>query len=78
MEIITSGTDASFNFTKQTQNITCGLGYRYQAWYIDAAYVYTDRSGKFNAYTNWAGNVAPSMEVKDHNSSVVLTTGFKF
>lgn len=78
MEIITSGTDASYNFTKQTQNISCGLGYRYQAWYIDAAYVYTDRSGKFNAYTNWDGNKAPSMEVKDHNSSVVLTTGFKF
>ncbi|MDE6693544.1 MAG: hypothetical protein K2K05_09190, partial [Muribaculaceae bacterium] len=33
MEIITSGTDASFNFTKQTQHITCGLGFRYQAWY---------------------------------------------
>lgn len=78
IEVIASGTDPSYTFTKQTQNITCGIGYRYQAWYIDAAYVYTDRSGKYNAYTNWDGNVAPSMSLKDHNSSVVLSTGFKF
>ncbi len=78
IEVIASGTDPSYTFTKQTQNITCGLGYRYQAWYIDAAYVYTDRNGKFNAYTNWDGNIAPSMSLKDHNSSIVLTTGFKF
>ncbi len=78
VEVITSGTDPSYTFTKQTQNITCGLGYRYQAWYIDAAYVYTDRNGKFNAYTNWSGNTAPSVSLKDHNSSIVLSTGFKF
>lgn len=78
IEVITSGTDPSYTFTKQTQNFTCGLGYRYQSWYIDAAYIYTDRSGKFNAYTNWDGYRAPSMSLKDHNSSIVLTTGFKF
>lgn len=78
VEIITSGTDPSYTFTKKTQNITCGLGYRYQAWYIDAAYVYTDRDSRYNAFTNWGGNTAPSMSIKDHNSSIVLSTGFKF
>lgn len=78
MEVIGAGTDASYTFNKTTQNLCFGLGYRYQAWYIDAAYVYTDRESKFNAFTNWSNNVAPAMTVKDHNSSVVISTGFKF
>lgn len=77
-EVITSGTDPSYTFTKKTQNISCGLGFRYQAWYIDAAYVYTDRDSRYNAFTGWNDIIAPSMSVKDHNSSIVLSTGFKF
>lgn len=78
LEVSTSGTDASYTFNKTTENFSFGLGYRYQAWYIDAAYVYTDRESKFHAFTNWGNNLAPAMSVKDHNSTVVLTTGFRF
>lgn len=85
IEVLTSGTDASYTFNKDVQNICFGLGYRYQAWYIDAAYVYTNRQSTYHAYTNFdissggvAGSVAPVWSVKDNNSSIILSTGFKF
>ncbi len=85
IEVLTSGTDASYTFDKDIQNICVGLGYRYQAWYIDAAYVYTNRQSTYHAYTNFnissagvPGSIAPSWSVKDNNSSIVLSTGFKF
>ncbi len=30
----------SYTMDKATTYLTCGLGYRYQSFYIDAAYVY--------------------------------------
>ena len=78
MEIETYGTDLSFSFDKTTQNISFGLGYKYQQWYIDAAYVYTNRKSDFHAFTNWNGNIAPTNRVTDNNSSIVLSTGFRF
>lgn len=78
IEISTYGTDPSYSFDKTTQNICFGLGYKYQQWYIDAAYVHTNRKSDFHAFTNWAGNVAPANSVTDNNSSIVLSTGFRF
>lgn len=78
MEIFTSGVDPSYTFDKTTQHITCGLGYRYKSWYIDAAYVYKHREGTFHAYTNFDGNIAPQSKLVDNNSQLVISTGFKF
>lgn len=78
LEIFTSGTDASYTFNKSVQNISCGLGYRYKSWYIDAAYVYKNRESTFHAYTNFLGNVAPQSKLAEHNSQLVISTGFKF
>lgn len=77
-EVMTSGTDPSYSFGKTTQNITAGIGYRYKAWYIDAAYVYKNRKSTFHAYTDFDGNIAPSASVTDNFNSIVLSTGFKF
>lgn len=74
----TAGTDPSYTFDKTTQNVSFGLGYKYQSWYIDAAYVYTHRESKYCAFTNFDGYLAPSMEVINNNSSIVLSTGFRF
>ena len=73
-----SGTDPSYTFDKTTYHITCGLGYKYKAWYIDAAYVYRHRESTFHAYTNFDGNVAPTSEITNTNSSFVISTGFRF
>lgn len=77
-EIFTSGTDPSFSFNNNTQNISFGIGYRYKAWYIDAAYQYAHRTGKFMAYTNYDGVTAPSAKLTDNRHNIVISTGFKF
>lgn len=84
----TSGPDdtetlPSFTLDKQTQYITCGLGYRYKNFYADAAYVHRHRSSKFGAFSNYNDidgyfNEAPSAKVTDNDNSVVLTVGFRF
>lgn len=78
IEVFSSGTDASYTFNKNRQNISFGLGYRYGSWYIDAAYVYSKREGTFHAYTDFDGFRAPTNKVTDNNSSLVISTGFKF
>lgn len=79
VEVLTSGTDPSFSLdTKVTQYISCGLGYKYKGWYFDAAYVHKNRESKYQAYTNWDGNIAPSANVKENYNSVVLSVGYKF
>lgn len=77
-EVFTSGTDPSYEFDKTIQHISAGLGYRYKAWYIDAAYVYQKRDSRYHAYTNFNGYTAPQVDIKGTNSSIVLSTGFKF
>ncbi|MCM1452714.1 MAG: hypothetical protein NC102_10690 [Clostridium sp.] len=78
IEILTSGTDPSYSFDKNIYNITCGLGYKYKNWYIDAAYIYRTRESVYHAYTNFNGFVAPQSKITDHNSQLILSTGFKF
>ncbi len=78
IEVMTSGTDASYTFNKNRQNLSFGLGYRYKSWYIDAAYVYSRRESTYHAYTSFDGFSAPTNKLTDNNSSVVISTGFKF
>lgn len=78
IEVLTSGTDPSYSFDKNIYSITCGLGYKYKQWYIDAAYVYRSRESVYHAFTNFNGIVAPQSKVTDHNSQLVISTGFKF
>lgn len=78
IEVVTAGTDLSYNFTNTTQNISFGLGYRYKAWYIDATYSWRHRTGSFHAYTDYAGIRAPKADLTENNHNVVLSTGFRF
>lgn len=78
IQIYTTGCDPSYTFNKTTNQFSVGLGYRYQSWYIDAAYVYRKRDGEYHAFTDWDGYRAPTGKINDCNSSLVLSTGFKF
>lgn len=78
VEIPTAGTDPSYNFNDNTQNISLGLGYRFGAFYLDGTYVNTSRDGELHAYTNYNGNIAPSYKVKYRNNSIVLSLGYRF
>lgn len=76
--VVTSGTDPSFSFNKTTQNISVGIGYRYKSWYLDGAYVHTNRKGTLHAYTDFNGYRAPKYDVTDNDNQIVLSMGFKF
>ncbi len=81
MAISTAGTDPSYSFNKSVNNICVGIGYRYQAWYIDLAYQHTTRNSKFSAYTsNFAGyeGPTPTAEISTKHNNIVLSTGFRF
>lgn len=79
VEVLTSGTDPSLTLdTKLTQYVSFGLGYKYKGWYFDAAYVHKSSEGKYQAYTNWGGNIAPSATIKDSFNSAVISVGYKF
>lgn len=78
IQVLTSGTDPSYSFDKSVYSITCGMGYKYKQWYIDAAYVYRSRESEYHAFTNFNGFVAPQSKITDHNSQLVISTGFKF
>ncbi len=79
VEVLTSGTDPSLTLdTKLTQYVSLGVGYKYKGWYFDAAYVHKNREGKYQAYTNWDGNVAPSASIKEDINSAVISIGYKF
>ncbi|MDO4319621.1 MAG: hypothetical protein Q4C34_03500 [Bacteroidales bacterium] len=78
LEIYTSGTNPAYTFNKDVNSISFGLGYRYQAFYIDAAYVYRNRKSTYHAYTDFQGNKAPTAELTQTSNSIILSAGFKF
>lgn len=73
---------ASYSIDNSTQYITCGLGYRYKGFYVDAAYVHKYRKSTFHGYTPVDGygqnTNAPIADVTDNNNSIVVSVGFKF
>ncbi len=77
-EIYTSGTNPSYTFDDTVQYITCGLGYRFGRFYVDAAYVHENRKSTFHAFTPFDGNSAPEWKVTDNNNSLVFSLGYKF
>lgn len=77
-EVYTAGTDPSYSFNTGTSNISIGLGYRYQNWYIDLAYVHTDSKAHFAPYTPFAGLDTPSASLSTKHNNIVVSTGIRF
>ena len=83
VEIWTAGTIPSYTFDKTTQYITCGIGYRYQGFYTDLAYVHKQRESTYHAYSPLYENGAllqdsPSAKLTSTNNQIVLSVGYKF
>ena len=85
--VFTSGPDdtettPSYSLDKSTQYITCGLGYRYKAFYADLAYVHKSRKSVYSGYTpltyDGAYTGAPQAEVSNNDNSIILSVGFRF
>lgn len=81
-EIIwTAGTMTNYKMDNSTDYITCGLGYNFNIFYVDAAYVYKHRSSEYHAYTPDPANPqipSPTSKISLNNSQVVLSMGLKF
>lgn len=87
--VYTSGPDdtemqPAFTLDRETQYVTCGLGYRYKAFAIDLAYVHRSRKSDYHAFTDYNENetgllvIAPTAKITDNNNSVVLSLSYKF
>ncbi|MBO4803722.1 MAG: outer membrane protein transport protein [Muribaculaceae bacterium] len=80
--ISTVGTNPTYQYDNTVQNITCGVGYRYKAFYTDLAYVHNMRESVYNAFSpindqyGYEPNV--SADVKDNNNRFSLTLGMRF
>lgn len=80
MTIYTAGTMPNYRFDNNTDYVTCGIGYRYKGFYIDAAYVYKHMSSEYHAFTPDPGSNfdSPQAKLGFSNSRIVLSTGIKF
>ncbi len=72
------GTMPAYTMDKSTTYITCGVGYRYQAFYIDAAYIHKSMKADYRPYTPNDYTATYLSEITDNNSQVVLSMGFRF
>lgn len=78
IDIATSGTDPSYTFNKKTELITAGLGFRYNSFYLDMAYVHRHRESHYSAFTNFESYVAPQAKLVNNDSRLVFSLGYKF
>ena len=80
--IVTVGTNPSYQYDNTVQHITCGVGYHYKSFYTDLAYVHQIRESVYNAFSpinddlGYEPNV--SADVKDNNNRLSLTLGVRF
>ena len=82
--IMTSGTNPAYTMNKDTQYITCGLGYRFGGFYVDAAFVHKTAHSTWHAFSSFTDAstgklaMAPTAEVTNNNNDLVFTVGYKF
>ena len=78
-DVATGNTYPSYEFDNSVQYITAGVGYHYQSFYMDLAYVHKYLQSQYNAFSPNVGT-APGVyaEVKDHTNRIVCTLGFRF
>lgn len=73
------GTMPSFVMDKATTYITAGLGYRYQSFYADMAYVNRNRSALYQPYTANDYTALPvQSQISNTDNQLVVSLGIKF
>lgn len=74
-----TGTTPSYTMDNSTQYITCGAGYRYKNFSVDAAYVHKSQKSEFFSYTPYNGYATPySADIKSNHNNIVLSVGYRF
>ncbi|MCM1490524.1 MAG: outer membrane protein transport protein [Muribaculum sp.] len=81
MLIYTSGTMTNYKLDNSTDYITCGLGYNFNNFYVDAAFVHKRMGSEYHAYTPDPANPqipSPTSKLSLINNQLVVSAGFKF
>lgn len=81
MLIYTSGTMPNYRLDNSTDYITCGLGYNFNSFYLDGAFVHKRQSSEYHAYTPDPANPqipSPTSKLGLNNNQIVLTAGVRF
>ncbi len=79
--IPTYGTLSSFRLNNDTQYVTCGIGYRFSGFYVDAAYIWKHMTADYYPFSPDPYNVAATAMIPKltfNNSQVILSLGYKF
>lgn len=76
--IYTSSVTPAYTFDKSTEYITCGIGYRYDCYYVDFAYVHKSKKGEYHAFSPYDGEESPTTTLKSSNNRFALTLGVRF
>lgn len=83
-------TTPSYSMDNEVIYGTCGIGYHYKNFYIDAAYVHRHRKSTFHAFDTYDMNYlqpvdvpaayaqTPRSTVTDNNNNLVVSLGFRF
>ncbi|MBP1639172.1 MAG: hypothetical protein H6Q17_755 [Bacteroidetes bacterium] len=72
-------TDSEYSLDVNTQNFTAGIGYRYQNWNFDIAYVLNNQKQHFYPYEPYT--IQTSMQpasLTTHNSNIAFTVGLRY
>ena len=75
-----AGIISNYRLDNSTNYVTCGLGYRYRGFYIDAAYVWKHLSADYYPFSPDPASEMPAEKasLSLNNSQVVVSLGFKF
>lgn len=81
MLIWTAGTMPNYRMDNSTNYITCGLGYNFNHFYVDGAFVHKQQSSEYHAYTSDPAHPeipSPTSKLSLSNNQIVLTAGVRF
>ncbi len=81
MLIYTSGTMPNYKMDNSTNYITCGLGYNFNNFYVDGAFVHKIMSSEYHAYTPDPLHPeipSPTSKLTFTNNQIVLSAGVRF
>lgn len=81
MMVYTSGTMPNYRLDNSTDYITCGIGYNFNNFYIDGAFVHKRLGSEYHAYTPDPVNPqipSPTSKLTLTNNQIVVSAGFRF
>lgn len=81
MLIYTSGTLTNYKMDNSTNYITCGLGYNFNNFYIDGAFVHKRMTSEYHAYTPDPANPqipSPISKLSLNNNQIIVSAGVRF